>query len=90
MDLELTGSRVLVTGGTRGIGRAIVKAFLAEGVTVAFYARNAEKVTAAAAAVPEPSRASGTALDVGDAALAAWVVGSAKRPWAASTQWWPT
>ena len=30
MDLQLTGARVLVTGGTRGIGRAIVSAFLSE------------------------------------------------------------
>jgi NAD(P)-dependent dehydrogenase (short-subunit alcohol dehydrogenase family) len=31
MDLQLTGRRVLVTGGTRGIGRAVVEAFLDEG-----------------------------------------------------------
>src|SRR3954463_11728084 len=36
MDLQLSGTRVLVTGGTRGIGRAIVAAFLGEGATVGF------------------------------------------------------
>ncbi|MBU2665290.1 SDR family oxidoreductase [Actinoplanes bogorensis] len=34
MDLKLTGKRVLVTGASRGIGLAIVRAFLDEGATV--------------------------------------------------------
>jgi 3-oxoacyl-[acyl-carrier protein] reductase len=40
---------VLVTGGTRGIGRAIVEALLHDGATVAFTGRDAAKVEKAAA-----------------------------------------
>lgn len=36
MDLNLGGKRVLVTGGSRGVGRGIVLAFAAEGAHVAF------------------------------------------------------
>ncbi|HFT7091592.1 TPA: SDR family NAD(P)-dependent oxidoreductase, partial [Pseudomonas aeruginosa] len=39
MDLQLAQRRVLVSGGSRGIGRAIVEHFLAEGAEVAFCAR---------------------------------------------------
>lgn len=41
MDLELTARRALVTGGSRGIGKAIARALLAEGAQVALLARNA-------------------------------------------------
>ena len=40
MQLSLQGKSVLVTGSSRGIGRAIGEAFLAEGSQVAFNGRN--------------------------------------------------
>lgn len=46
MDLGLSGKTVIVTGGTKGIGRSIVQAFLDEGANVALCARNPEDVQA--------------------------------------------
>jgi 3-oxoacyl-[acyl-carrier protein] reductase len=40
VDLELDGRRALVTGGSRGIGKAAAAALLAEGAEVAIAARN--------------------------------------------------
>lgn len=80
MDLQLTGKRVLVTGGTRGIGRAIVGAFLDEGAVVAFCARDQQEVTSTQEALSERGTVSGAVVDVGDgAALAAWVEQSASE-----------
>lgn len=43
MDLQLADKRILVTGGTRGVGKAVVDLFLAEGAKVLASARRASK-----------------------------------------------
>jgi NAD(P)-dependent dehydrogenase (short-subunit alcohol dehydrogenase family) len=47
MDLELTGKRAIVTGGSRGIGLAIARALAAEGADVALVARDQSALDAA-------------------------------------------
>jgi 3-oxoacyl-[acyl-carrier protein] reductase len=80
MDLHLAGLRALVSGGTRGIGRAVVTTLLAEGAQVAFCARDADAVAATTA---ELGAGGGTVIgsvaDVSDpAAVAGWVTSSAE------------
>lgn len=47
MDLGLGGKRVLITGGSRGIGFACARAFLGEGADVLIAARDTERLAAA-------------------------------------------
>jgi NAD(P)-dependent dehydrogenase (short-subunit alcohol dehydrogenase family) len=49
MDLELRGKRALVTGGSRGIGKAVARVLAEEGCDVAVAARGREALEAAAA-----------------------------------------
>lgn len=44
MDLGLKGRKVILTGGSRGIGRAALEIFAAEGCDIAFFSRNPEQV----------------------------------------------
>lgn len=70
MDLQLAGKRVLVTGGSKGIGFAIADLFAAEGAAVTIVGRDKERLDAAR----DRLAAHGTtitahACDVGDAAV---------------------
>jgi NAD(P)-dependent dehydrogenase (short-subunit alcohol dehydrogenase family) len=75
MDLKLKGRKAIVTGGSKGIGRAIADALADEGCNVAICARDEGEVKAAVAALQKKGvKASGGVVDVRDkAALDAWV-----------------
>ena len=78
MDLQLAGRRALVTGGTRGIGRAVVETLLAEGASVAFCARDGAEVESTTTALG--GNIEGTVLDVANAdGVRKWVAASAAR-----------
>jgi 3-oxoacyl-[acyl-carrier protein] reductase len=70
-DAGLTDRVALVTGGSRGIGRAIVETLAAAGMTVAFTYRENVSAAAEVIAAGPPSRIFAEAVDVRDAAACA-------------------
>jgi NAD(P)-dependent dehydrogenase (short-subunit alcohol dehydrogenase family) len=75
LDLHLAQKRVLITGGSKGIGLACAKAFLAEGARVAIVSRSEQNLAAAAAQLPDVAT---FAADLTDSAAAAKTVAEAE------------
>jgi len=81
MDLGLRGSRAIVTGGSRGIGRAVAACLAREGASIATCARGQSDLDDAVASFRAMgSQAFGDTVDVRDPeALASWIGGAVDR-----------
>lgn len=71
MDLQLTGKRVLVTGASKGIGKAIASTFLDEGARVAICARGASDLDTTGTELSGKGEIHWTTADMADPAAPA-------------------
>lgn len=80
MNLNLQGKRIIVSGGSRGIGLSIVTRFLEEGAQVAFFARGQDGVNQALEQLQAKGQVFGDSVDAADQeAVRAWVTSAAQQ-----------
>jgi 3-oxoacyl-[acyl-carrier protein] reductase len=79
MDLGLNGRTYIVTGGTRGLGRATADALVAEGANVVLTGRSAQSAAAAADGLGAPERVLGVAADNADPGTPERLVAAARE-----------
>ena len=79
MDLGLGGRVYVVSGGSRGLGRAAAEALVADGARVVLGARDEAEVERAAQELGGPAHAVGVTADLGTAAAAQRLVEAAHR-----------
>ena len=67
MNLGLKSKKVILTGGSRGLGRAALELFAAEGADIAFFSRNQEQVSQTIAVLqPFGGNVFGEAFEMGN------------------------
>lgn len=81
MDLGLKGKKVILTGGSRGIGRAALECFAEEGCDVAFFSRNADQVAETVASLSRHGgKVVGESFDMSDLeAYPGWLTSAAEK-----------
>lgn len=81
MDLQLTDRVYLLSGATRGLGRASAEALVADGARVVVSGRHAESVEEIVAALGGAEHARGVVADLADPGTPAALLAAAHEAW---------
>lgn len=81
MELGLKGKKVIINGGSRGLGLAALQIYAQEGCDIAFFSRDARRVDTAVTSLSQHGgKVIGEAFDMNDiAAYQGWLKGAADK-----------